>query len=47
MHHAIESALTGGKHVEILIVDDGSSDRTLSIAKEYQKKYPDIIRTIH
>ncbi|RKI41522.1 glycosyltransferase family 2 protein [bacterium D16-51] len=47
MHHAIESALTGGKDVEILIVDDGSSDDTLSIAKEYQKKYPDIIRAIH
>ena len=47
MSHAIESALAGGNHVEILIVDDGSSDHTLSIANEYQKKYPDIVRAIH
>lgn len=47
MKHAIESALSGGKDIEILIVDDGSSDNTLSIAREYEKKYPDIVRAIH
>lgn len=47
MQHAIESALSAGKNVEILIVDDGSSDGTLSIAKTYEAKYPDIIRVIH
>lgn len=47
MQHAIESALSAGKNAEILIVDDGSSDNTLSIAKIYQAKYPDIIRVIH
>lgn len=47
MQHAIESALTAGKDAEILIVDDGSSDNTLSIAEVYHKKYPDIIRVIH
>lgn len=47
MSHAIESALAGGKDMEILIVDDGSSDATLEIAREYERKYPDIIKAIH
>lgn len=47
MNHAIESALAGGKDIEILIIDDGSSDNTLLIANEYQNKYPDNIRAIH
>lgn len=47
MTHAIESALAGGKDMEILIVDDGSTDNTLTIAQEYEKKYPHIVRAIH
>ena len=47
MAHAIQSALAGGKDLEILIVDDGSTDDTLSIARKYENKYPDIIRVIH
>lgn len=47
MEHAINSALVGGNDIEILVVDDGSSDRTLEIAQEYEKKYPGIVRAIH
>lgn len=47
MSHAIESALVGGDDIEILIVDDGSVDNTLSIANDYQEKFPNIIRAIH
>ena len=47
MSHAIETVLTAGDDVEILIVDDGSSDNTLSIAKEFENKYPTIVRAIH
>ncbi len=36
-----------GDDVEILIVDDGSHDRTAEIADAYEKKYPGIIRAIH
>lgn len=47
MEKSIRSALTGGDGVEIIIVDDGSTDNTLSIAKKYEDKFPDIIRVIH
>lgn len=47
MSHAIETLLTGGDDVEILIVNDGSKDDTAKIADEYEAKYPGIIRAIH
>lgn len=47
MDRAIESLLIGSDDIEILIVNDGSSDNTAVIADEYQKKYPNIIRAIH
>ena len=47
MRRAILSAISGGEEVEILIIDDGSTDHTLSIAKEYEKKHPSIVRAIH
>lgn len=47
MSHAIESLLPGGEDIEILIINDGSSDNTAQIADEYAKKYPTIIRAIH
>lgn len=47
MDKAIESLLIGSEDIEILIVDDGSSDNTSVIADQYEKKYPNIIRAIH
>ncbi|MEZ3436602.1 MAG: glycosyltransferase family 2 protein [Lachnospiraceae bacterium] len=46
MAHAIDSILPGGEDVEIIIVNDGSRDRTSEIAHEYQRKYPDIVRVV-
>lgn len=46
MGHAIESILKGGKDVEIIIVNDGSKDDTLKIAKEYESRHPGIIRVV-
>ncbi|MCI7813649.1 MAG: glycosyltransferase family 2 protein [Lachnospiraceae bacterium] len=47
MEKCIKSLLVGGNDVEILIVDDGSSDRTAEIADDYQKRYPNIVKAIH
>jgi glycosyltransferase involved in cell wall biosynthesis len=48
MSHAIETLLTGGEDVEIIIVDDGSTkDNTADIADEYAAKYPSIIKAVH
>lgn len=48
MRKCIDSLLIGGEDVEILIVDDGSTqDRTAEIADEYEAEYPTIVRAIH
>lgn len=47
MAQAIESILPGGEDVEILIVNDGSKDRTAEIGKEYEEKYPGIVKLIN
>ena len=47
MEKCIESLLAGGEEVEILIIDDGSKDRTAEIADSYAEKYPTIVKAIH
>ena len=46
MSHAIETLLSGGEEIEIIVVNDGSVDDTQKIAEEYQAKYPTIIKAI-
>lgn len=46
MEKCVDSLLAGGEDVEIIIVDDGSSDNTGSIAKAYEKKYPSIVKAV-
>lgn len=48
MEKCIDSLLTGGDEVEILIIDDGSTgDNTAELADHYAAEYPDIIKAIH
>ena len=47
MDKCIESLLPGGEDVEIIIVDDGSSDGTAAIADAYAQRYPTIIKAVH
>lgn len=44
---AVETLLTGGEEMEIIIVNDGSKDDTAKIADEYERKYPTIIKAVH
>ena len=47
MEHCVETLLTGGEKVEIIIVDDGSKDDTAAIADRLAEKYPTIIKAVH
>ncbi len=47
MKRCIDSLLVGGDEVEIIIVNDGSSDKTAQIADSYAAKYPHICKAVH
>lgn len=47
MKRCIDSLLPGGEDVEILIINDGSTDGTAEIADEYEALYPNIVKAVH
>lgn len=50
LHTALESFITEDEavnaQIEVLVIDDGSSDTTADIARSYVKQYPDMFRLI-
>lgn len=46
LRKCLDSLIIEGEDVEIIVVDDGSSDETLAIATEYEVKYPGVIKAI-
>ena len=46
MEKCVQSLLPGGEEVEILIVDDGSKDRTAEIADRLEKEHSGIVGCI-
>ena len=47
MERAVDSLLTGGEEIEVLIVDDGSVDETGQIADRMAADHPSVIRVHH
>ena len=47
LDRCMATLLPGGEDVEILIVNDGSRDRTPEIAEGYAAKYPNMVRVLH
>ena len=47
MKTAVLSAVSGGNEVEVLIVDDGSTDKTGEIGKDLEAEYPEIVHYIY
>lgn len=47
MRRCVDSLLAGGKGVEIILINDGSTDGTAAIADSYELTYPDIVRVVH
>lgn len=47
LERAVNSLLGMGEDIEVLIINDGSTDRTAKIADSYERKYPEIVRAVH
>lgn len=47
MSKCIDSLLTGGDRVEIIVIDDGSTDATGQIAERYAAEHPTVVRVVH
>ena len=47
LSYAVESLLPAGRCIEVIIVNDGSTDETGEIAEAYAQKHPDMIRVIN
>lgn len=47
MDHCVQSIIGAGNDIEIIIVNDGSTDATAEKADRWHKRFPSIIRVIH
>ena len=43
LHTCLDSLVRSGDEVEVLVVNDGSKDGTLQVARDYAERYPGIV----
>jgi glycosyltransferase involved in cell wall biosynthesis len=44
LRRCLDTVVQGGREVEVIVVDDGSTDHTAEIAREYCERFPEIVR---
>lgn len=44
LNHCLDTLVDVGPELEVIVVDDGSNDNTADIARDYCRRYPDIVR---
>ncbi|AFM43027.1 glycosyl transferase [Desulfosporosinus acidiphilus SJ4] len=42
--HCLDTLIQGGPEIEVIVVDDGSTDNTAAVAQEYCDRFPAIVR---
>ena len=47
LKRCLDSLAAGGNDVEIIVVNDGSTDRTGEIAEDYARRFPGIVTVVH
>lgn len=47
MRKCLDSLVIGGDEVEVIVVNDGSTDKTQEIGEEYVSRYPNIVRLVN
>jgi glycosyltransferase involved in cell wall biosynthesis len=47
VRRCLDSLLPGGEEMDVIVIDDGSTDETGAIADDYAARFPKIVRVIH
>lgn len=46
LHTCLDTLVKSGSDIEVLVINDGSSDNTIGVARAYEQEHPDIVRAV-